>query len=108
MNESDPVFEKKILRDLIEQAQDVDRTVRAQTRMRRTLLGTGLVSMAIALVLTLYEHVHPFPIVCLAGLSGCAIGFGILLGAAHKQWPVTRRHLDMDSVRRRLAELEID
>lgn len=105
MSEIDPAFEQRILRDLVEQMRDVDKTMRSRTRMRRALIGTGLASMLVALFLTLFDRVHPFPLVCLAGLSGCAIGFGIFLDFAHKQWPITRRHIDMDSVHRRLEEL---
>ena len=106
MTELDPDFEKKILRDVVEQMQDVDKTTRTQTRMRRALLGTGMVCMVIAFFVTLNKQVHPFPIACLAGLSGVAIGFGLFLDFAHKQWPITRRHINMDSVQQRLAELE--
>jgi len=106
MTELDPVFEKRILRDVVEQMQDVDKTLRMQTRMRWIVLITGMAGMVLAFFLTLNKLIHPFPIVCLAGLSGVAIGFGVFLDFAHKQWPVTRRHIDMDSVRQRLQELE--
>jgi hypothetical protein len=38
-------------------------------------------------------------------MSGFSMGFGLLLEFLQKQWPITRQHINMESVKKRLGEL---
>lgn len=101
-----PAYEKKILLEVVRQMKDVERTARQQATMKRVILGLGAAGLTAAFVLALYPAVHPVSVAFVAGAGGIAAGFGLYLDFAHRQWPITRRHIDMDSVRRRLDELE--
>jgi len=106
MKEPDPHYEKRILRDVVEQMRDPEQTGRRQETLRRVIVGAGSAGLIAAFVLALNQVTHPFVSALLAAAAGAAAGFGLFLDFAHKQWPVTRRHIDMESVRRRLEELE--
>lgn len=106
MAEPDAAYERKVLRDVVQQMKDVERTAREQTRMKRVILGLASAGLLAAFVAAINQLVHPVAVAFLAGMAGIAAGFGLYLEFAHKQWPVTRRHIDMASVRRRLDELE--
>lgn len=106
MTDPDPAYEKKVLLDVVRQMKDVERTARQQATMKRVILGLGAAGLTAAFVLALGELVHPFAVPFVAGMGGMAAGFGLYLAFAHKQWPITRRHIDMESVRRRLQELQ--
>ena len=105
MKEPDPQLEKKILLTVVEQMSDLESTARKQDTLRKGLLGGGSTVLLVAFILAIGGVVHAFTSAFLAAMAGCAIGFGAFLEFAHKQWPVTRKHLDMESVRRRLNEL---
>ncbi|HSF02709.1 MAG TPA: hypothetical protein VLA62_06850 [Solirubrobacterales bacterium] len=105
MSEPDPAFEKKVLRDVAEQMRDPAETQRQQGVLRKAVAGGGMAGLVAAFFLAINELGHPFLAAFLAAAAGCATGFGLLLGLVHRQWPVTRRHIDMESVRRRLQEL---
>ena len=106
MNEPDPAFEKKILLVVVEQMKDPEATNRKQAILRRTLFGLGAAGLVVTFILAMDELVHPFAVAVLAAMAGSAIGFGLFLDFAQKQWPVTRKHVDMNSVRKRLDELK--
>ena len=106
MNDPDPAFEKKILLDVVEQMGDIEATNRKQSVLKKTILGLGVAGLALAFFMALHGILHAFSIAILAGMSGCALGFWLFLDFAQKQWPVTRKHIDMDSVRKRLEELD--
>lgn len=98
--------EKKILRDLVEQLGDPGETMRKQAVMRRLLFGLGYGGLLAGFVLAMGSLLHPFAIAVICAVSGAALGFGVFLRFAKDQWPITKRHVDLDSVKRRLAELE--
>lgn len=106
MNDPDPRYERKVLRDVVRQMRDAEETGRKQTQLRRIILGAGYAGLLAAFFFSLNDLVHPFTSAFLAAFAGCALGFAVFLQFAHKQWPVTRRHIDMESIRRRLDELE--
>lgn len=105
MKDPDPAFEKKILLDVVEQMKDVEETARKQAWLRRAMFGLGTTGVIIAFFAAINELLHPVAVAFLAGMAGSAIGFGLFLDFAQKQWPVTRKHIDMNSVRKRLDEL---
>ena len=49
---------------------------------------------------------HPVVVAFVASFAGCSVGFGLYLAFAQKQWPVTRKYIDMNSVQKRLNELQ--
>jgi len=106
MTDIDPQYEKKLLRDVVEQLKNPDETAKKGRRLQRTIALLGNLGLLAAFVLALTESLPSFASALLAGASGCAIGFAIFLQSAHRQWPVTRKHIDIASVRRRLEELE--
>lgn len=108
MKKPDPEFEKKILRDVVEQMRDTDATERKQSTLRRVIFGLGYAGLLIAFFVAINSLVPAFTSAFIAAVSGSAIGFALFLRFASKQWPITRQHIDMDSVRRRLDELEKD
>ena len=106
MNAPDHRFEKKVLLDVIEQMKDPEATWRKQLQIKRVILGTGYVGLITVLFFALHGITHPFTSALLAAAAGCAIGLGSFMEFSINQWPVTRKHIDMDSVRRRIDELE--
>jgi len=105
MKPIDPKVEQKILRDIVAQMKDVAATERKQSRTRKTMLILGAVGQTFAFFLAINQLVLPFFIAVIAAISGTLIGFSLLLENTLKLWPVTRRHIDMKSVRKRLEEL---
>lgn len=105
MNNIDPEYEKKILLDVVTQMEDVELTSRKQATLRRTILGLGTTGLTVAFILAINEAAHPFGISILAFMSGFSMGFGLLLEFLQKQWPITRQHINMESVKKRLGEL---
>ncbi len=108
MKDSDLPFEKKLLLDVVEQMSDPEKTMGKQRVMCRTLYAIGYIGLLLAFILALNEVVHPFTSAFLAAIAGCTLGFAVFLQSARKQWPVTRKHIDMESVRKRLNELETE
>lgn len=106
MKDPDPQYEKKVLLHVVEQMDDPEETMRKQNLVRRTIFALGYAGLLAAFIMALNEVVHPFASAFLAGAAGCAIGLGIFLQFARNQWPITRKHINMDSVRERLDELE--
>lgn len=105
MNTPDPEFEKKVLLDVVEQMEDPDETLHKQTRLKRAIYGVGVSGLVIAFFLAINGLAHIVLITFIAGMAGCAVGFGLFLDIVQKQWPVTMQHIDMDSVQARLDEL---
>lgn len=105
MKEPDPAYERRILLDVVEQMRDPEETGRKQAMLRRTVLGLGSTGLVVVFFLAMNRLVHPFTVGFLAAAAGTATGFGLFLDFVQKQWPVTRRHIDMNSVRRRIEEL---
>ena len=106
MNNIDPEYEKKILLDVVNQMEDVNLTSRKQASLSRTILVLGTTGLTLSLILAINEAAHPFGITILAFMSGGFMGFGLLHEFIQKQWPITRQHIDMESVKKRLGELE--
>ena len=98
-------YEKKILTDVLEQAKNSDTTMRSQINIRRVIFGISYRGLIISFFLSLNELSHPFTSAFIAAVAGVGIGFGILLKFIHKQWPITKRHIDLESVENRLNEL---
>jgi hypothetical protein len=107
MKDPDPAYEKKVLLDVVEQMDDPDSTGRKQTALTRIILGIGGVGLLVAFFLGINDLADSIIVAFVAGMSGAAIGFGLYLRFAQKQWPITTKHIDMDSVRSRLNELDI-
>lgn len=105
MKPIDPKSEKKILKDVVRQMADFAATERKQARLQRVILASGAIALTIAFFLAINEIVHPFIVAVIAAMAGTLIGFSLLFEMVLKQWPVTRQHVDMESVRRRLDEL---
>jgi len=106
MTTPDPSYECRILRDVVEQMADPEATERKQASAQRLILGLGCAGLAAAYFLALNSLTHPLASGLVAAGAGCAVGFSQFLSFARKQWPVTRRHINMESVRRRLEELD--
>ena len=106
MNNPDPRYEKRILLDVVDQMRDPESTLRKESKLRRVILGVGSAGLLIAFFLAFNDLAHPFVSAFLAGAAGCLAGLGLFLEFAQKQWPITRKHIDMESVRARLKELE--
>ena len=107
MNEPKPEFEKKVLRDVIEQYTDVEETSRKQTRLRKVIFGVASAGFIVAFFLAINEITHPVVVAFIAGMAGSSLGFGLFLDYAQKQWPVMKDHIDMNSVKKRLAVLDL-
>jgi len=107
MNDPDPVYEKKVLLDIVEQMDDPELTGRKQTALRRIILGIGWIGSVVAFFLGINKLADSIVVAFVASISGAAIGFGLYLRFAQKQWPITTKHVDMDSVRNRLNELDV-
>jgi hypothetical protein len=106
MKEPDPQYEKKILLDVVAQMRDPAMTLRKQVFIKRVILGTGYLGLITVFFFALHGITHPFTSALLAAAAGCAIGFGSFLEFSQNQWPITRKHIDMDSVQHRLDELD--
>ena len=106
MKNPDPLYEKRMLLDVVDQMRDPELTLRKESRLRRVILGVGSVGLVVAFFLAFNDLTHPFVATFLAGAAGCLAGLGLFLEFAQKQWPITRKHIDMDSVRARLKALE--
>lgn len=107
MSDPDPKYERKVLLDVVEQMEDPDKTTRRQRVVLRAISAIGYLGVLVAFILAQEETVHPFASAFLAASSGCALGFAVFLRFAQKQWPVTRKHIDMESVKKRLDELAV-
>ena len=107
MKDPDLQYEEKTLLDVVEQMQDPDDTARKQNWVRRVFFVVGYLGLLAAFIMALNELMHPFTSAFLAGVAGCAIGFAIFLQFSHRQWPITRKHINMESVRKRIDELEM-
>ena len=99
-------YEKKVLRDVLEQVKKPDDTMRSQVKIRKVIFGVSYTALIISFFLSLNELSHSFTSAFLAAVAGVGIGFGILLKFIHKQWPITKRHIDLESVENHLNELE--
>ena len=106
MTDPDPAFEKKVLLDVVEQMKDPDATARRQATLRGVVMSLGSAGLVVAFFLAINGLANSIFVGFAAGLAGCAVGFGLYIGFAQKQWPVTRRYIDMNSVRKRLDELQ--
>ena len=107
MKKPDPESEKKILLDVVEQLEDPDKTMHKQMQLKRFIYSVGLIGLVAAFMLAINDITHVIVTTFLAGMAGSAVGFGTYLDFAQRQWPVTIRHIDLDSVKTRLDELEI-
>ena len=105
MREPDPDFERKVLRDVVEQMEDPADTYRKQVLLRRALIALGVSGLVAGFFVAINELAHPFVAAVVTAIAGTALGFGLFLELAHRQWPITRKHIDMSSVRKRLDEL---
>ena len=106
MSSQTPEFEKKILRDVLEQLKDPAETSRKRALARQVIFGVGSFGLVVSFFLAINAISHPLLAAFLAAGSGCVIGFGLYLDFAHKQWPITREHINLESVKKRLKELE--
>ena len=106
MKKTDTTFERKILLDVVEQLKEPGQTMRKQIRLKRAIYGAGSIGLVIAFILAINNLVHIIVTTFIAGMAGSAVGFAIFLDFAQKQWPVTIKHIDMNSVEARLDELE--
>ena len=100
-------YEKKILSDVLRQSRNAEKTLRQQNVIRRLLFILGYSGLLFAFVFALNEVWHPFTTAFLAAVSGCAIGLALFLNFAYRQWQITRNHVDLASIEKRLAELEL-
>jgi len=106
MKKTDTTFERKVLQDVIEQIKEPDQTMRRQIRLKRVIYSVGSTGLLIAFILAMSDLAHAIIITFIAGMAGSAVGFATFLDFAQKQWPVTSKHIDLDSVQARLNELE--
>jgi len=106
MEKSNPEYEKKVLRDVLEQVKNPDDTMQPQIKIRKVIFGLSYTGLIISFFLALNELSHPFISAFIAAVAGLGIGIGILLKFIHNQWPITKRHIDLESVEKRLNELE--
>jgi len=105
MSELDPRYERKVLLEVVKQMKDPEETARKQNSMRRVILTLGSIGLLAAFMMALNEATHPFVSAFMAAAAGCAIGLATFLQFVQKQWPITRKYIDMDGVRQRLNEL---
>jgi len=105
MKTSASEYEIKILRNALDQMRDPENTLRQQTLVRRLIFGLGYFGLITAFIAASNGIWHSFTTAFLASVSGCGLGFAIYLNFAHRQWLITRRHFDLESVKKRLAEL---
>jgi Na+/proline symporter len=107
MKELDPDYEKKILLDVVKQMKNPEDTERSQSLIRRTIFAISYIGLLAAFIMALNKMGHPFISALLAAASGCATGFAIFMQFAQKQWPVTRKYINMERVQKRLDEFEV-
>lgn len=107
MKNPDPKFERKVLLDVVEQLEDPEQTIRKQIRLKRIIYGAGWIGLIVAFMLAINDIGHIIVTTFIAGMAGSAAGFGLFLDFAQKQWPVTMKHIDINSVKMRLDELGI-
>jgi flagellar motor component MotA len=105
MKDPDRAFEKKVLLDIVEQMKDTADTERTQATLRKAIYSIGAAGLVMGFFLAIKGLAHAISVAFVAGFSGCAIEFGLFLDFAQKRWPITRKHVDMNSVRKRLDEL---
>jgi hypothetical protein len=105
MKKPDPTSERKILLDIVEQLKDPDKTLHKQMQLKRFIYSVGWIGLVTAFMLAINDMTHIIVTTFIAGMAGSAVGFGTFLDFAQKQWPVTMRHIDLDSVKMRLDEL---
>lgn len=98
--------ERRLLRDVVEQLRDPEETLRKQARIRRLIFGLGDCGLLFAFIFAINDVLHPFAIAFLAAVSGFAIGWGLFLNFARKQWLITRKHINLESIKVRLKEIE--
>ncbi len=106
MNKIDQRFERKILLQVTKQLGDPAKTLRNQNILKWALYLGGGIGLILAYVLATRELVTPIVILFIAGVSGSAIGIGTYMSYVLKQWPITIKHIDTDSLNSRLNELE--
>ena len=107
LKDPDPRLEKKVLLDVVDQMEDFEKTQRKQATLKRVIIGVGTTGLLIAFFLAINGLAHPVLATVVAGIGGSAVGFGLFLDIVHKQWPVTRKYIDMERVRKRIDEIEI-
>ena len=105
MKKPDYKYEEKILLDVIEQMEAPEETEKKQSRFKQSILALGVTGLMIAFFLALNEIIHPVMITVVAVISGALIGFGLMLEFLLKQWPVTRQHINMESIQQRLDHI---
>lgn len=106
MTDLDRNYEMQVLRDVAAQLEDPESTGRKQTALRRMILGVGSAVLFVASVLGINDLAHSVIIMFIAGMGGAAIGFGLYLKFAQKQWPITSKYIDIEAVKNRISELE--
>ena len=107
MTNPDRAYEKKVLLDVVKQMEDPELTGRKQATLKRAIVGVGWIILFGGFFLGLNDLAHSVVVTFVAGIGGAAVGFGLYLDFAQKQWPVTVKHINMESVRNRINELEI-
>lgn len=106
MKTLDPKLEKKVLQDMVEQLKNPEQTMQKQKKMKKIIYATGYTGVLIAFLLGLNDVTHDFIPTFIAAVFGCAVGYALLLTSLQEQWPITVDHIDLDSVKARLEELE--
>lgn len=106
MKAPDTQYERKLLLDVVEQMENPDETLRKQLVMRRVIYGVGSTGLLVVFMLAMNDILDPFLAAFGAAMAGAFIGFALMLDFLRKQWPVTRQHINLESVKNRLRELE--
>jgi len=101
----DPEYERKVLRDVQKQLENPEETARQQAKLRKLIHGIGSAGIFIAFLMAFGGYGHPILMVFIGAFSGSLVGWGLFVGFAARQWPVTQTHIDADSIRTRLNEL---
>jgi len=101
-----PEYEKKTLQDMIGQVEDPERTLREQARLRKVNRAVGYTLVLIGFLLAMNSVGHAFIAAVIVFFGGCAIGFGLLLDFVQKQWPIVIQHVNIESMKARLQELD--
>ena len=91
---------------VVEQMENPDETLRKQRVLRRVIYGLGSTGLLVVFLFAMNGKLHPFTAALAAGMAGAFIGFALMLDFLRKQWPVTRQHVNLDSVKRRLQDLD--
>jgi hypothetical protein len=106
MKAPDTQYERKLLLDVVEQMENPDETLRKQLVMRRVIYGVGSIGLLVVFMFAMNDILDPFLAAFGAAMAGAFIGFALMLDFLRKQWPVTRQHVNLESVKNRLRELE--